>query len=60
MVVVGGVVEEPEGGVDQEQLELRRVLSDRDHAVEGYRLGQAESVRQRPEQNPEKGVRKCE
>ena len=60
MVEVGGVVEGPEDGVDLEQLELRRVLSDRDHAVEGHRLGPAEHVRQRPEQIPEKGVQKCD
>ena len=59
MVEVSGVVEGPEDGVDLEQLELRRVLSDRDHAVEGHRLGLAEHVRQRPGQVPEKGVQEC-
>jgi hypothetical protein len=57
---VGGEVEGLEGGVDLEQPEHRRVLSDRDHAVEGHRPGLAEHDRQRPEQIPEKGVQKCD
>jgi hypothetical protein len=60
VVEVGGVVEGSEDGVDLEQHELWRVLSDRDHAMEDHRLGRAEHVRQRPEQIPEKGCQKCD